>query len=180
MSFSSPFTAVTGATITAASHNTGYRDNINALWVYAGAGDIAYATGAADLTRLAIGAAYSRLRVNAGGTAPEWGGALPRVASTASSGTPTPNADTTDEYILTALAAAATFGAPSGTPKQGQKLIIRIKDNGTPRALGWNAAYRALGVALPTTTVTSKTLYVGFVYNETDAKWDCVAKSQEA
>jgi hypothetical protein len=107
-------------------------------------------------------------------------GIAPRVTSEASNATPTPNADTTDVHILTAQAAAAAFAAPTGTPAQAQKLIVRIKDNATARALSWNAIYRALGVALPTTTTISKTLYVGFIYNSTDTKWDCVAKTEEA
>jgi hypothetical protein len=99
-----------------------------------------------------------------------------RISTTASSATPTPNADTDDEYTVTALAAGATFGAPSGTPTNGQKLIIRVKDNGTIRALAWNGIYRAgTSVALPTTTTLSKTLYVGFIYNSTDSKWDLMA-----
>lgn len=105
----------------------------------------------------------------------------PRVASSASSATPTPNADTTDVYILTALAAAATFGAPTGTPVQGQPLLIRIKDDGvSARALAFNAIYRALGVTLPSTTVLGKTLYIGALYNSTDTKWDVVSVLQEA
>lgn len=100
-----------------------------------------------------------------------------RVTSEASNATPTPNADTTDVHIITALAAGATFAAPTGTPTQGQQLIIRVKDNGTARALGWNAIYRASSdLALPTTTVLSKTLYCGFIYNATDSKWDLLAK----
>lgn len=103
-----------------------------------------------------------------------------RVATTASSATPTPAGDSTDVYILTALAEAAGFAAPTGTPTEGQQLLLRIKDNGTARALTWNAIYRAMGVALPTTTVTGKTLYVGLAYNSTDSKWDCLAVAQEA
>lgn len=99
----------------------------------------------------------------------------PRNAEIASSATPTPNADTTDEYIITALAEAATFGAPTGTPIQGQKLIIRVKDNGTARALAWNAIYRATNIPLPTTTTISTLLFCGFVYNSTDTKWDLIA-----
>lgn len=100
----------------------------------------------------------------------------PREATEASNATPTPNSDTTDIHTITAQAAAATFGAPTGTPVQGQKLIIRIKDNATARALSWNAIYRASSdLALPTTTVLSKTLYCGFIYNSTDTKWDLVA-----
>jgi len=101
----------------------------------------------------------------------------PRTTAITSSSTPTPDVSTTDEYIITALAESATFGAPTGTPVQGQKLIIRIKDNGTARSLSWNSIYRASSdLALPTTTTASKTMYLGFIYNSTDSKWDLVAK----
>jgi hypothetical protein len=53
MSYSSGFTAVTGATYTAAQYNTYTRDNFSALWVYTTAGDLAYATSATTLGRLA-------------------------------------------------------------------------------------------------------------------------------
>ena len=100
----------------------------------------------------------------------------PYITTVASNATPTPNMDITDEYTITALAEAATFGAPTGTLVNGRKLIIRIKDNGTARVLNWNAIYRAgTDVALPTTTVISKTMYCGFIYNSTDIKWDLVA-----
>jgi len=102
-----------------------------------------------------------------------------RTVTVASSATPTPNADITDIYTVTALAEAATFGAPTGTPVNGQKLIIRIKDNATIRALSWNAIYVARGVALPTTTVASKYLYLGFIYNSQSSTWDLIATSQE-
>lgn len=103
-----------------------------------------------------------------------------RVGTTASSATPTPDADSHDEYTVTALAAGATFGAPTGTPTEGQPLIIRIKDNGTPRTLAFNAIYRAIGVTLPTTTTTSKTMYLGMIYNFTDTKWDVLSVVEEA
>lgn len=110
------------------------------------------------------------------------GGVVPRVNGTTSSATPTPNADTTDLYALTAQAAAAAFGAPTGTPVNGQKLLIRIKDNGTARALTWDAAYVAGGTALPSTTVISKILTIGFIYNTDNSlnKWQCVGSQQEA
>ncbi len=85
-----------------------------------------------------------------------------------------------DQFEITAQAGALLFNAPGGTPLGGQKLIIRIKDNGTARALTYNAVFRAMGNALPTTTVISKTLYMGFIYNATDTKWDLVAIAQEA
>lgn len=99
-----------------------------------------------------------------------------RVGTTASSATPTPDADANDAYTVTALAAGATFGAPTGTPTDLQPLIIRIKDNGTARTLAWNAIYRASSdLALPTTTVISKTMYLKFIYCSADSKWDFVA-----
>jgi hypothetical protein len=108
--------------------------------------------------------------------------AVPRITAVTSSSTPTPNADTDDLYDVTALAAAATFGAPTGTPVNGQLLMIRIKDNATARALSWNAVFVAGGVALPTTTVLSKILTVGFMYNTANGlnKWMCIASAQEA
>lgn len=99
-----------------------------------------------------------------------------RVGTVANSATPTPDADTNDIYTVTALAQAATFGAPTGTPTNGQSLIIRVLDNGTARALAFNAIYRfSSDLSAPTTTVLSKTLYIGFIYNSAVPKWDCVA-----
>lgn len=102
-----------------------------------------------------------------------------RVTSIVSSATPTPDADTTDLYIITALAEAAAFGIPTGNLSQGQKLVIRIKDNGVAQGLSFNAIYRAI-LALPTTTVVGKLMYLGFFYNSTDTKWDLVARVEEA
>ena len=36
------------------------------------------------------------------------------------------------------------------------------------------------GTELPTTTVISKYIYVGCIYNSTDTKWDVVAVANEA
>jgi len=98
-----------------------------------------------------------------------------RVTSITSSATPTPNSDTTDEYTITALAAAALLTNPTGTPTEGQTLLVRIKDNGTARALTFDTLYRfSSDQPAPTTTVINKTLYMGFTYNFTDTKWDCL------
>lgn len=104
-----------------------------------------------------------------------------KVTTTASSGTPTPTGDSDfNHFTVTALAAGATFAAPSGTPKDGNSLVIRIKDNGSAQTLAFNAIYRAIGVTLPTTTVLSKTLYLGMTYNSADSKWDVTAVAQQA
>lgn len=102
-------------------------------------------------------------------------GALNLVDTIASSATPTPNIDVYSLLTITALATNATVAAPLGTPTEGQKLLIRIKDNGVARALSWNAIYReGTDIALPTTTDPSKTMYIGFIYNASDVKWDVV------
>lgn len=100
---------------------------------------------------------------------------LKRKTIIASSAAPTPNIDTTDIFIITALAEDATFGAPTGTPVNCQLLAIRIKDNGAARALDWNVIYRAGDIDLPTTTILGKTMYLGFMYNSADSKYDFIA-----
>jgi hypothetical protein len=106
----------------------------------------------------------------------------PRVTNITSSATITPPSDTADQYSVTALAVPATIAIPSGTAVAGQKLVIRIKDNGTAQALTWTTSaggYRIVGTTLPTTTVLSKVLYVGCIYNATESFWDVVAIAQQ-
>ena len=104
----------------------------------------------------------------------------PIVVSTASTATLTIDADVTDLSVITAQSEALAIGATTGTPVNGQKLIIRVKDDGTGRAITWNAIFRAIGVTLPTTTTASKILYVGCIYNGVDSKWDAIAVKEEA
>jgi parallel beta-helix repeat protein len=102
----------------------------------------------------------------------------PRINTTASSATPAINSDTTDQFNITALAAAITSMTTSltGTPTDGQKLIIRFKDNGTARAITWGASFVSSGSAsLIATTVISKTHLVGLMYDSAAALWVCVA-----
>ncbi len=104
---------------------------------------------------------------------------VPAVTSIASSATITPDAGS-DMTVVTALAVPATIANPSGVWSQGQAAVVRIKDNGTARALSFGAKFRALGVTAPTTTVANKTLYVAFIYNSTDDRYDITGVGQEA
>lgn len=104
----------------------------------------------------------------------------PRVISAASASTLTPSIASADQYAYTALATNLTIAAPTGTPVDGNKLIFRIKDNGTSRTLMWDSVFRAIGTTLPTATTIGKTLYVGAIYNSTDTKWDVIAVAEEA
>jgi hypothetical protein len=108
----------------------------------------------------------------------------PRVTTPgATSGSFTPNGDTSDVFDCFGLTGAITFNAPSGTPVNGQRLIIRIEDNGSSRGITWtttSGAYRAVGVTLPTTTTASKITYVGCIYNSSDIFWDAIAVVTQA
>lgn len=104
-----------------------------------------------------------------------------RVTTIASEATPTINTDNCDAVTITAQATAITSMTTnlSGTPTNFQTLIIRIKDNGTARAITWGSSFEAKGVALPTTTVLSKVLTVGLIYDTVTSKWGCVASVNE-
>jgi hypothetical protein len=104
----------------------------------------------------------------------------PRVTSAASASSLTPDISASDVYAYTALAAGLTINAPTGTPLDGDKLIFRLLDNGTSRALTWNATYTVIGVTLPTATTISKTTYVGCIYNANNTRWDVIAVTTQA
>jgi hypothetical protein len=104
----------------------------------------------------------------------------PRVSSTTTTGSITPDIASFDQYAVTAQAAALTINAPTGTPVDGNKLLFRLLDNGTARALTWNATYTVIGATLPTTTVINKTTYVGCIYNANNTRWDVVAVTTQA
>jgi hypothetical protein len=135
-----------------------------------------------NANRVGIGTSSPSYTLDVNGKVNAATGFVTRVTGTTSSATPTPDADATDLYSLTALATNPTFGQPTGTPANGQKMMIRIKDNGTARTLSWNAAYVAGGVSLPTTTVAGKIMHLGFIYNTDNSlnKWMLIAKSEEA
>lgn len=105
----------------------------------------------------------------------------PRVTTIASSATPTFNTDICDVVSITALAAAITSMTTnlSGTPVDFQQLRIRIKDNGTARAITWGASYVSMTATLPTTTVLSKLTEVMLEWNSVTSLWMCMAVGQE-
>jgi hypothetical protein len=104
----------------------------------------------------------------------------PRVTSTTTASSLIPSVATADIYAYTALASALTINAPTGTPVDGDKLMFRLLDNGTARALTWDATYTVIGVTLPTTTTASKTTYVGCIYNANNTRWDVIAVTTQA
>jgi hypothetical protein len=103
----------------------------------------------------------------------------PRTSSTASTATLTPDISAFDQFNLTAQSTALAVAAPTGTPVDGNRLTIRILDNGTSQALSWNGTYTPIALPLPASTTAGKILYVGCIYNSTNTRWDVVALSQQ-
>lgn len=100
----------------------------------------------------------------------------------ASSATPTPaRASEKTELEITALAEAATFGEPTGTPVNGDLLLISVTDDGTGRAIGHNAIYSApYSADLFTTTTANKTFFELFRYSSARTKWELLYADEEA
>lgn len=86
---------------------------------------------------------------------------------------------TKQRFSVTALDHAATILAPTWSPQEAMSGALKIKDNGTARALTWNANWVPIGVTLPTTTVLSKWLYVFYEYNAADSKWHVLGLARE-
>lgn len=99
-----------------------------------------------------------------------------RISTITSSATPTINTDITDFVYITAQAADITSFTSnlSGTPVENQLLWISITGTAS-RAITWGASFEASLVALPTTTVSTNRLDVGFVWNTSTSKWRCIA-----
>lgn len=100
-----------------------------------------------------------------------------RAPTVTQSATPTINTDLTDVAHITGLAQAITSMTTNltGTPVEGDSLRVDITDDGTARAITWGASFENGGIfALPTTTVISTRLQVGFVWNTVTSKWRCV------
>ena len=105
----------------------------------------------------------------------------PRVTTITSSATPTINTDNCDAVTITALATAITSmtSSLSGTPTNFDRLVIRIKDDGSARAITWGASFGSSQSTLPSTTVTSKVTTVGLMWDSVKALWMCMATDQE-
>lgn len=99
------------------------------------------------------------------------------------SGTFNIDCDLWDQFNIIGITGAIGIGQPLGSPVDGQKLMIRVKDNGAAQYVGWNTSpggFRRIGTVLPSATVPGKTLYIGSIYNTADGYWDVVAVAQES
>jgi len=138
-------------------------------WTSASSASIATYTGTETLTNKKITARVQPVTVAAATTSQAW------------------NSDSYDQINLTlSNTNTVTIALDSGTtPTDGQKVMFRIKDDGTVRSFAWtttgNKYFRAVGVTLPTSTTTAnKITYVGCVYNSTGTgTWDVIATGRE-
>jgi hypothetical protein len=108
----------------------------------------------------------------------------PRVTSQAtagSGGSAQPNADTTDIYKLTAQDAQVDFKTPSGTPVDGQKLMIEIWATGAARTVGFGTGYTAAGAVMPTSVPQGKKVTYGFEYDTANSinTWLCIGAATQ-
>jgi hypothetical protein len=106
---------------------------------------------------------------------------IPRTAYV-STGTITIDASQYDTYVVTATNASSVIiqiNTDNGyTPFDGQKLIIRLRDDGTARRLYFNYNsnhFRVVGIAPPAITLSNSTIYVGAMYNQSVARWDILS-----
>lgn len=68
-------------------------------------------------------------------------------------------------------AGTLTMNAPSGTPTNGQSILLKIKSTNV-QAFSWNAIY--VGAGLPTaSTGGGKIDYIPLIYDSVNSKWDC-------
>jgi len=87
----------------------------------------------------------------------------------------TPAGDTNDLVVATAQASAFSLVNPTGTPTDGQDLLVRIKATAA-FAITYGTLYQSSGVnLLPTSTVAAKTITLRFIYDLTAVKWVLLA-----
>jgi hypothetical protein len=90
------------------------------------------------------------------------------------------NADTTDiaTQANTQALGTLTINAPTGTPFNGQKLILRLRSTNV-QTFAWNAIFQGSDdVPLPASSSgATKYDYMGFIYNSTTTKWQAIAKN---
>lgn len=102
-----------------------------------------------------------------------------RVVTTTDDTTAVIDVTITDDYELSAIANNTTFST-TGSPTDGQVLVIRWKDAGVSKTLTWDAIFVAVGVTLPAATTAGKWQYVGCKYNSGAAKFHAIAVATQA
>jgi hypothetical protein len=101
----------------------------------------------------------------------------PRVSTPVVAGTYEINTDSFDMVVITGQNVNITDVTTTGTPTNGQKLWFSVTGTATRTILFNSANFESSTVTLPTTTVSTNRLDVGFVWNVATGKWRCVAQA---
>ena len=101
----------------------------------------------------------------------------PRVTEIGTVGDITINVNTTDIANGAIDSGGVIFRNPSGTPVDGQVLLIRVASS-TAAAIAWGALFVGnSGIALPTASATTgQTEHFRFVWNGTTSVWDYIGR----
>ncbi len=122
--------------------------------------------------------AEDRPLVGTGGTAGSRDSGQPTQVSITSAAQPTIDTDICSFFDITALATDITSMSANltGSPKNGQRLTIRIRST-ADHAIVWGASYEAAGASLPVFVGANMYVTVGLIYSTSRSLWGCVAVS---
>lgn len=188
--------SLTLSTVTAAKGGTGQNSSAWTGLVKTAAGVWSTATAGTDyqapigtITGLAKGNGANALTAATAGTdytSPSGAETLTnkaiqsRMVAIADGTSITINGDTTDiaTQANTQAAGTLTINAPTGTPYNGQKLMLRLTSTNA-QTFSWNAIFAgSTDLTLPTASSgSSKVDYMGFIYSSASSKWHMIAKN---
>lgn len=122
-------------------------------------------SGTSVFTVAGFGASAQDVQRSGAGVAP-----IRQVVNVTPGATPAINVDTAELFVISPLSVAITSmtSGLTGTPFQGQRSAVWVKDDGTARAITWGAKFSG---PLPTTTVVGETLKVDLEYDSVAAVW---------
>lgn len=178
------------------SNNTGIylRTTSTATVAWGAGGELVFATSGGSVTRFVIGSSgqwgigasedfglNGQVCMSQGASAaPVWKLPGTRVTTIATGTSITLNCDTTDlaKQVNTQAAGTLTINAPTGTPVDGQRIMLRITSTNVQN-FSWNAVFAgSTDMVLPTASSGGgKEDYLGFIYDSVATKWHLIAKS---
>jgi hypothetical protein len=101
----------------------------------------------------------------------------PRVSTPAVAGTYAIDTDSFDMVVITGQSVNITDVTTTGSPRNGQKLWFSVTGTAARTILFNSANFESSTISLPTTTVSTARLDIGFVWNVATSKWRCVAQA---
>jgi hypothetical protein len=126
------------------------------------------AINTAGLTQVATGLVGKQIRLK------------PRTSVTTSATTLIPNIDSYNVYELNAQTTALSISNPSGTPNDGDVIIIKIQ-GAAAQTIAYGTAYADVsGLGFLTTTIAGKWHYIGIQYTASATVWHIISVTTQA